>query len=117
MVLGYSRKLYVEFTTSQSLADFLRRHVNAFKYFGGVVKNITGQIYSLTLDLKDWQIPNQDILQGDPDSRASTRLGGYEVVPAIEKALAQAVVDRITHRCQVVKIEGESYRGKGMNKE
>jgi len=40
MVLGYSRKLYVEFTTSQSLADFLQCHVNAFKYFGGVTKSL-----------------------------------------------------------------------------
>lgn len=40
MVLGYSRKLYVEFTTSQSLAVFLQCHVNAFKYFGGITKNI-----------------------------------------------------------------------------
>jgi len=40
MVLGYSRKLYVEFTTSQSLAVFLLCHVNAFKYFGGITKNI-----------------------------------------------------------------------------
>ena len=40
MVLGYSRKLYVEFTTSQSLADFLSCHVNAFRFFGGITKNI-----------------------------------------------------------------------------
>lgn len=40
MVLGYSRKLYVEFTTSQSLVDFLQCHVNAFKFFGGITKNI-----------------------------------------------------------------------------
>jgi len=32
-----------------------------------------------------------------------------------DSVLAQAVVDRITHRCQVVKIEGDSYRSKGMN--
>ena len=40
MVLGYSRKLCVEFTTSQSLETFLQSHLNAFKYFGGVPKNI-----------------------------------------------------------------------------
>ena len=34
-----------------------------------------------------------------------------------DSVLAQAVVDRITDRCQVVKIEGDSYRGKGMSKE
>lgn len=34
-----------------------------------------------------------------------------------DSVLAQAVVDRITDRCQVVAIEGSSYRGKGMNKE
>ena len=36
MVLSYSRKLYVEFTVSQSLDIFLGCHLNAFKYFGGV---------------------------------------------------------------------------------
>ncbi|MBI5399093.1 IS21 family transposase [Candidatus Saganbacteria bacterium] len=40
MVLSYSRKLYVEFTASQSLDVFLQCHLNAFKYFGGVPKTI-----------------------------------------------------------------------------
>ena len=40
MVLGYSRKLYVEFTTSQSLETFLACHLRAFKYFGGIPKRI-----------------------------------------------------------------------------
>ena len=34
-----------------------------------------------------------------------------------DSVLAQAVVDRIIHRCQVIKIEGDSYRSKGMKKE
>jgi len=40
MVLSYSRKLYVEFTTSQTLDVFLQCHLNAFKCFGGVPKAI-----------------------------------------------------------------------------
>lgn len=40
MVLSYSRKIYVEFTPSQSLDLFLQCHLNAFKYFGGVPKTI-----------------------------------------------------------------------------
>lgn len=40
MVLSYSRKLYVEFTVSQSLDMFLQCHVNAFNYFGGVPRTI-----------------------------------------------------------------------------
>lgn len=40
MVLSYSRKIYVEFTTSQSLETFLGCHIRAFKYFGGVPKKI-----------------------------------------------------------------------------
>ena len=35
MVLSYSRLLYVEFTVSQEMEDFLRGHVNAFQSFGG----------------------------------------------------------------------------------
>jgi len=34
-----------------------------------------------------------------------------------DSVLAQAVVDRIIHRCQVVKIEGPSYRSKDVKKE
>lgn len=36
LTLGYSRRQYVEFTLSQDLAHFLRCHVHAIAYFGGV---------------------------------------------------------------------------------
>jgi len=35
-VLGYSRKMYIEFTESEDEVTFLRCHQNAFEYFGGV---------------------------------------------------------------------------------
>ena len=40
MVLSYSRMLYLEFTLSQCIEDFMQCHVNAFNYFGGVPKKI-----------------------------------------------------------------------------
>lgn len=40
MTLSFSRMLYVEFTVSQEMEDFLRCHVNAFKYFSGVPRRI-----------------------------------------------------------------------------
>lgn len=40
MALSYSRMLYIEFTTSQEMEDFLRCHVNAFEFFGGVPRTI-----------------------------------------------------------------------------
>jgi len=40
MTLGYSRMKYVEFTLSCDLAHFLQGHVNAFRYFGGVVAEV-----------------------------------------------------------------------------
>jgi transposase len=40
MVLSYSRLLYVEFTLSQCLEDFLQCHINAFQFFGGVPRKI-----------------------------------------------------------------------------
>jgi transposase len=40
MVLGYSRKLYVEFTMSETLEQFLACHQNAFAYFGGVPQKV-----------------------------------------------------------------------------
>jgi transposase len=36
LTLGYSRRQYIEFTRSQDLETFLRCHVHAFAYFGGV---------------------------------------------------------------------------------
>ncbi len=35
MVMGYSRKLYIEFTLSQSMGSFLRCMERAHRYFGG----------------------------------------------------------------------------------
>ena len=40
MVLSYSRLLYVEFTLSQCLEDFIQCHINAFQAFGGVPRKI-----------------------------------------------------------------------------
>jgi transposase len=40
MVLSYSRMLYLEFTLSQCLQDFIGCHINAFKFFGGIPKKI-----------------------------------------------------------------------------
>lgn len=36
MVLSYSRLMYLEFTISQRIEDFINCHINAFKFFGGV---------------------------------------------------------------------------------
>jgi transposase len=36
LTLGYSRRQYVEFTVRQDLETFLRCHLHAFHYFGGV---------------------------------------------------------------------------------
>lgn len=40
MCLSYSRLLYLEFTLSQRIEDFIRCHINAFRYFGGITKKI-----------------------------------------------------------------------------
>jgi transposase len=40
MTLSWSRVMYVEFTTSTDVAHFLRCHVHAFHYFGGVPREI-----------------------------------------------------------------------------
>lgn len=61
MVLGFSRMLYVEFTTSMRLAVLLACHLNAFRYFAGVprellydnmkqVKLEPGQLHPLFVD-------------------------------------------------------------------
>ncbi|MGC8630765.1 MAG: IS21 family transposase, partial [Thermoplasmata archaeon] len=40
MILGYSRKRYVEFTTNISTANLIKMHLNAFQYFGGYTDTI-----------------------------------------------------------------------------
>jgi transposase len=40
MVLSHCRMIYVEFTLSQCLEDFIQCHINAFRFFGGVPKKI-----------------------------------------------------------------------------
>lgn len=40
MVLAYSRVLYLEFTTSTDTGTFLRCHLNAFRFFGGLPREI-----------------------------------------------------------------------------
>jgi transposase len=40
MALSFSRLLYVEFTTSQEMEDFLRCHVNAFRAFGNLCPKV-----------------------------------------------------------------------------
>jgi len=40
MVLSYSRMMYIEFTLSQRIEDFIAAHVNAFQFFGGIPRKI-----------------------------------------------------------------------------
>lgn len=40
MVLSHCRMIYVEFTLSQCLEDFIQCHINAFRFFGGIPKKI-----------------------------------------------------------------------------
>jgi transposase len=40
MVLCYSRFLYVEFTLSESMEQFLACHRRAFEFFGGVTEKV-----------------------------------------------------------------------------
>lgn len=40
MVLGFSRMLYVEFTSSMKLPELIRCHLNAFDFFGGWPREI-----------------------------------------------------------------------------
>jgi transposase len=40
MVLSYSRLMFVQFTLSQCLEDFIQAHLSAFAFFGGIVRKI-----------------------------------------------------------------------------
>lgn len=50
MTLSYSRALYAEFTLDQTLESFLRGHVRAFTFFGGVPRRVlTDNLRSVVL--------------------------------------------------------------------
>lgn len=40
MVLSYSRMMYLEFTLSQCIEDFIHCHIHAFQFFSGIPKKI-----------------------------------------------------------------------------
>jgi hypothetical protein len=40
LVLGYSRVLYAEFTVSENLATLVQCHLNAFRYLGGIPREL-----------------------------------------------------------------------------
>jgi len=57
LTLSYSRLLYVEFFFDQTLASFLRGHVNAFEHFGGVPRVLlTDNLRSVVLQRRGEQI-------------------------------------------------------------
>lgn len=57
LTLSYSRWLYVEFFFDQSLASFLRGHVNAFEHLGGVPRVLqTDNLRSVVLERRGEQI-------------------------------------------------------------
>ena len=39
MTLGYSRMMYIEFTWRADTRAFIRGHINAFAYFGGITRS------------------------------------------------------------------------------
>jgi transposase len=59
LTLGYSRRQYIEFTHSQDLETFLRCHVHAFAYFGGVPAEL---LYDNLKTAVDHRTPAGDIV-------------------------------------------------------
>jgi transposase len=54
MVLGYSRRLYVEFTHDQRLATLLACHQHAFDWFGGLTEEILYDNPKTVVLKRDW---------------------------------------------------------------
>ncbi len=51
MILGYSRDIYIEFTTSMKREWLLKCHVNAFEYFGGMPECVLYDNMSQIIDV------------------------------------------------------------------
>jgi transposase len=55
MVLGYSRRLYVECTQDQTLASLLACHQHAFDWFGGITEEILYDNPKTVVLKRDWE--------------------------------------------------------------
>jgi transposase len=55
MVLGYSRRLYVEFTHDQTLGSLLTCHQHAFDWFGGMTEEILYDNPKTVVLKRDWE--------------------------------------------------------------
>jgi transposase len=55
MVLGYSRRLYVEFTRNQTLGSLLACHQQAFDWFGGLTEEILYDNPKTVVLKRDWE--------------------------------------------------------------
>jgi hypothetical protein len=55
MVLGYSRRLYAEFTADQTLASLIRCHEHAFEWFGGLTEEILYDNPKTVVLKRDWE--------------------------------------------------------------
>jgi transposase len=53
LTLGYSRAMYAEFTVSSGMMDFLRCHINAFSYLGGVPEHLLHDNQKTVVHLHD----------------------------------------------------------------
>jgi len=64
MILGFSRMLYVEFTTSMKLEQLLACHQRAFEYFGGFPRRILyDNMKQVRLGASEWNPLIQDFLR------------------------------------------------------
>ena len=55
MVLGYSRRLYVEFTMDQQLATLVACHQHAFDWFGGLTEELLYDHPKTVVLKRDWE--------------------------------------------------------------
>lgn len=64
MILGFSRMLYVEFTTSMQLPELIGCHERAFDYFGGFPRQILyDNMKQVRLSPGEWNPLMQDFWQ------------------------------------------------------
>jgi transposase len=54
MVLGYSRRLYAEFTPEETLASLIQCHEHAFEWFGGLTEEILYDNPKTVVLKRDW---------------------------------------------------------------
>lgn len=102
MVLSYSRQMYIEFTLSQRMEDFIQCHLNAFQYFQGIPKKILYDNLKLVVLSR-----LGERIQFNPKFMEFSGIFGFEAIPCnVARGNEKGKAESAIHFVRVRLLEG-----------